>query len=810
MTTLSVLLGNAMQSFKAMLHAWKRSSESVVARIAWVVPRDAVLVGVGVAAGFGGAAALAYIVESDNISARVSLNETREHVLRAIAGTAGGVMKRWNRWRAVGGEGRPFRGFIIDDERNKMALSRTSPLAPMTRTRERYQAAVAAAAAAGSFTTPEDAISAGMDADNRLLPDHWLLAFGDADAISLIEGSDDETDDVASEAARRAVIAALDTHGIAAASAAAAAASDHVASWTPLPAAAPAAAAQKQPDASARPGLSMVTHRQWAQSLAVMAASAKAEAAALEDFLDSEGRLRVPETLPPLLPPGVAIAAAAAAGEGSSISSGRDDVAVSAAGRRGLVSRVVEVMSLEQVRVAALHLDEAMRRPQTAAVPLGLHRLRPGDHLAYTFMRAPGLEAWHHAVFLGEDPPRLIEVTGNGIITAVAITSLQSFLECAAEFRSPLLRVEYEVPQPRLLILRRALWALGRWPFNMLTENCEHVSTWASQGVLISPQTSRLPLGEAQPARPVQPPQRADDEAAVTAFLGGIVGAQTALQERLRSTRQAAAATVESAGRAVQRSTRATVESAGRQLNALQARVTLAATAVLRPGDGEAKRSQQAEHPAPGKQTGSESGTRQTENVSIQPGPWRNLSRWLVKQQQHIRGLPQQQHPIDAAAAAGTPDGERGLLGLPKAGTGPELELELFGFAFRQPSRRGCVCRATGCRHTPALFGGGTHCLIEAGCRREDHNHADTPDDDSGEAAGGWSVNSWKAATAQLDRMASEIVDSCDRDEVPRRAAVDPSTEVWGFLPNDDDEASDDGQAARDADACTSDSGARR
>jgi hypothetical protein len=503
---------------------------------------------------------------------------------------------------------------------------------------------------------------------------------------------------------------------------------------------------------------------------------------------------------------------------------------------------VVEVMNLEQVRVAALHLDEAMQRPKTAAVPLGLHRLQPGDHLAYSFVRAPGLEAWHHAIFLGEEPPRLIEVTGNGLMTAVAITSLRSFLECAAERRSPLLRIEYEVPQPRLLVLRRALWALGRWPFNMLTENCEHVATWAAQGVLISPQTSRLPLGEAQPARPVQPLQPADDEAAVLAFLGAISGAQSAIQDRLRSTREAAAATVENAGRVVQRSTRAAAGEAGRQLNALQARVTQAAAEVLGPTDGDAPPDDSQAAGGAGNDSQAASPDDAQRGQSNRAGPWQNLNLWLAKQQQQIaeaqarpgssgdtettsetaRTASRQQQqrqrvgssnpPSEPARAASRQQQRRaGSLGdiaggqvsgdshkVGDAGSaaatgheqgpiGAELELELFGYAYRQQSDRGCVCRATGCRDAPRLLGGGAFCLIEAGCQREagrgGQAGSESPEHDSGEAAGGWSVQSWRAAKAQLDRLSAEVVDSCSRDEQPRPAALDRSTGTWGFLP---------------------------
>ena len=73
---------------------------------------------------------------SDRFEAWGAFDQSREAVLRAIGGTEGGAMKRWNQWQAMGGNGRPLRGIAIDDERNKLALARESPLVPPSRADE--------------------------------------------------------------------------------------------------------------------------------------------------------------------------------------------------------------------------------------------------------------------------------------------------------------------------------------------------------------------------------------------------------------------------------------------------------------------------------------------------------------------------------------------------------------------------------------------------------------------------------------------------------------------------------------------------
>jgi hypothetical protein len=556
-------------------------------------------VSLGFAGGFVAAASWAYMVDDDRLDARVRLQELREGVLRAIGKTAGGAFKRWNHWKAIGGEGPPLRGFDLGDDRNKLALSRESPLGPLTAQYERHHAAIATAA----------------------------------------PGLASERTDVEATA--------VPFEGI-----------------------------ESTPD----------------------------------------GRTMVPTQLVAL-----------------------DSGMVSPP---GMVHRVSRVMEPEQVRVAALRWQEVLTDPDRVATSLGLHRLQPGDHLAYSFMRGPGVDAWHHGVFIGEHPPRLVEVTGNGLVTVVGITTLESFLEVAARCGSPLYRIDYVSPQPPAVVVQRALWAVGKWPFNMLTENCEHFSTWASQGVFLSPQTSRMMLGEAQPSPPVEVLSREDDAEAMERFLLAVDRTQRAVTRTRDNTLRVLRETEDQLRRGSAQARKVVQLRAGKTLQAITEMTQRAATEVE-------ELSEKAMNMVMGKK-----------------GPWGDVGHWTETSPPQ----PPSDHQVpDASPEQSLEDSD--------------IEVELFGDAKRVASHRGCVCRASGCRALPFFKGGGAFCLIERGCKEtEEEPPRDSElDEDSTESAGGWPARAFQGASDQWGRITRDLYDRCDADQPPQTAKRDPRTQRWSF-----------------------------
>ena len=196
-----------------------------------------------------------------------------------------------NQWQAMGGNGRPLRGFATDDERNKLALARESPLVHITRGQARHRASVAAASAAAldghaSVASPPSPVASNPEGA-------WRGPAGVADETALPElssswsGSDGTRQGSASASSAESGAASGSVCQEAAAAAARAAA--HCAAGGAL-------------QSSGSSGMSSASSLQ--ASLAAAREAEEGDSADAARSKDAMGRTRVPATLPPLLPLG--------------------------------------------------------------------------------------------------------------------------------------------------------------------------------------------------------------------------------------------------------------------------------------------------------------------------------------------------------------------------------------------------------------------------------------------------------------------------------------------------------------------------
>jgi len=177
----------------------------------------------------------------------------------------------------------------------------------------------------------------------------------------------------------------------------------------------------------------------------------------------------------------------------------------------------------------------------------------------------------------------------------------------------------------------------------------------------------------------------------------------------------------------------------------------------------------------------------------LDSGPWTDVRRWLEAGQR--RQGAEARAPREAGAAKAAVSGSEE----PDDEDEVDIELRLFGYALRQPSKRGCVCRPIGCQSAPSLFGGGSFCLIEPGCEQPGgslggrHQLDDDTDVGDFEGAEGWPARSAKALQRRIGEAASTVFDACEQD-ADRRPARRPPGGRWRF---DDTDAEEEQPEAR-------------
>ena len=146
--------------------------------------------------------------------------------------------------------------------------------------------------------------------------------------------------------------------------------------------------------------------------------------------------------------------------------------------------------TLKDIRKADWVLPAVRRKMEVLIQPPNGHL-----HIAYTFW--DGLV--HHGVLLKDQ--RVVEVANrvfkpstsdNRIVRSIiTVSSLGSFISRAAGNDSAVYVVNYSNPFPGDLVAARAEWALGKWEYNLIYQNCESVASWIVSNNFYSEQCER-------------------------------------------------------------------------------------------------------------------------------------------------------------------------------------------------------------------------------------------------------------------------------------------------------------------------------
>jgi hypothetical protein len=123
-----------------------------------------------------------------------------------------------------------------------------------------------------------------------------------------------------------------------------------------------------------------------------------------------------------------------------------------------------------------------------------------GTQLARTLVQPTSVAAGslHHGIYIGHN--LVVEVTnyveGGKIISSIALSHINTFLQRSLDNYSTVLAVLYKPQQDGSVTTQRCLENLGRYDgYNLLNENCESFATWvmtgrfATPGCVIAPKT---------------------------------------------------------------------------------------------------------------------------------------------------------------------------------------------------------------------------------------------------------------------------------------------------------------------------------
>jgi hypothetical protein len=110
-------------------------------------------------------------------------------------------------------------------------------------------------------------------------------------------------------------------------------------------------------------------------------------------------------------------------------------------------------------------------------------------HFAHEFELPTGKTALHHGIFIGDEivgSDLFVEVQNlfldKKVCGIVTPSTLLNFLfRTANNEKSGLIEFSYNNPLPLKIVQERALACLGKWPYHLLYNNCEHFVTWVLQ-----------------------------------------------------------------------------------------------------------------------------------------------------------------------------------------------------------------------------------------------------------------------------------------------------------------------------------------
>uniref|UniRef100_A0A6C0KXD6 LRAT domain-containing protein n=1 Tax=viral metagenome TaxID=1070528 RepID=A0A6C0KXD6_9ZZZZ len=115
-----------------------------------------------------------------------------------------------------------------------------------------------------------------------------------------------------------------------------------------------------------------------------------------------------------------------------------------------------------------------------------------GTQLARTLVQPTSVAAGslHHGIYIGHN--LVVEVTnyveGGKIISSIAFSHINTFLQRSLDNYSTVLAVLYRKPQDGSVTVQRCLDNLGRYDgYNLLNENCESFATWVMTGRFATP-----------------------------------------------------------------------------------------------------------------------------------------------------------------------------------------------------------------------------------------------------------------------------------------------------------------------------------